>query len=80
MACRQTFVREIYELEDDGCGLAHSRSGPIRGNRPMVHEEPGRWPCKAGGRYSGAVQFLYETVHARKSGRWKQVVAIHGGR
>ena len=49
-----------------------------RENRPMVHEKPGHW---SQGRWSlFAVQFLYETVHARKSGRWKQVVAIHGGR
>ena len=34
----------------------------------------------AQGRWSlFAVPFLYETVRARKSGRWKQVVAIHGG-
>ena len=47
----------------------------------MVHEEPvaGRSRQVAMVAKVFAVQFLYETVRARKSGRWKQVVAFHGG-
>ena len=48
MAYHQTFVKEIYEKKM--VADCHTVA-PHRGNWPMVHEKPGRWSRKAGGRY-----------------------------
>ena len=71
LACRQTFIGELHKK--DGFGSSHGRSKQgkqtdgARKTRSLVTQ--GRWSLFA-------VQFLYENVRTRESGRLKQVVAI----
>ena len=69
MAYRQTFAREIYEKKM--VADCHTVA-PRRKNRPMVHEEPGRWPRKAGGRSSQCSFCVKLSVHenAVVGSRW----------
>ena len=69
-ACRQTFVGELHKK--GSFGSLHGRSTQGK-QADGERKQPGCWSLFE-------MQFLYETVRARKSGRWKLVVAIHGGR
>ena len=72
-ACRPTFVGELTKK----AVLDRHTVALRRQNRPMVREKPGRWSREAVVAIRSAV---YETVRARKTCCWKEVVAIHGDR
>ena len=76
LAHHQTFVGE-HHVKKNGCQPFHSYSTQ---GKPV----DSTWQAQslvAQSRWSlYTVQILCETVRARKISRWKQVVAIHGGR
>ena len=75
LACRQTFVVELPKKQavSDRHTVALRRE-----NRVMVHEKPGRWSRKAGGRYSQCSVCMKLSVHEKAvvGSRWSLFAVV----